>query len=75
MHNITNVREVALHILYKIDNDKAYSNIVLDDEINKSSLERKDKALLTKLVYGTLTYLITIDEIIKKYSKIKWKKI
>ena len=75
MHNITNVREVALHILYKIDNDKAYSNIVLDDEINKSSLDRKDKALLTKLVYGTLTYLITIDEIIKKYSKIKWKKI
>ena len=75
MLNTINVREIALKILYKIDNDKAYSNIILDDEIEKYILEKRDKALLTKLVYGTLTYLITLDTIIQKYSNIKIKKI
>lgn len=68
-------RDVAINILYKIENGEGYSNIEIDKEFNKSDLEDVDKSLVTELIYGVLTWKITIDEIIKMYSKIKLKKI
>lgn len=69
-------REIALKTLYKIDKEKAYSNIALDEELNKNRkiLEERDIGLISEIVYGTVTWKLTIDEIIKKYSKIKLKK-
>lgn len=74
---IDKTREVALKILYKIDKEQAYSNIVLNEEIkhNRKSLDEKDIGLISEIVYGVTTWKLTIDEIIKKYSKIKLKKI
>lgn len=74
---IDKTREVALKILYKIDKEQAYSNIVLNEEIkqNRKSLNEKDIGLISEIVYGVTTWKLTIDEIIKKYSKIKLKKI
>lgn len=74
---IDKVREIALKTLYKIDVDKAYSNIVLDEMIkqNKNSLNEKDIGLISEIVYGVTTWRLTLDTIIKKYSKIKTKKI
>ncbi len=74
---IDKTREIALKILYKIDNEKAYSNIVLNEMIkqNKKELEDRDVGLISEIVYGTTTWKLTLDEIIKKYSKIKLKKI
>ena len=70
-------RETALKILYNIDEEKAYSNIVLNSEIKKQKekLQRKDIGLISEIVYGVTTWRITLDEIIEKYSKIKLKKI
>lgn len=70
-------REVALKTLYKIDKENAYSNIVLNDEINKNreKINNKDIGLISEIVYGVTTWRLTIDEIIKKYSKIRIKKI
>lgn len=70
-------RETALKILYKIDAEKAYSNIVLNGEIKKQkeNLHGKDIGLISEIVYGVTTWRITLDEIIKKYSKIRLKKI
>ena len=70
-------REVALKILYKIDVDNAYSNIVLDEMLkqNKNILNDKDIGLISEIVYGVTTWKLTIDTIIKKYSKIRLKKI
>ena len=74
---IDKTREIALKILYKIDKEKAYSNIALNEEIkeNRKKLEEKDIGLISEIVYGVTTWRLTIDEIIKKYSKIKIKKI
>lgn len=74
---IDKAREIALKILYKIDKEQAYSNIVLNDEINKNrkKLNEKDIGLISEIVYGVTTWRLTLDEIIKKYSKIKLKKI
>lgn len=70
-------REIALKILYKIDIDKAYSNIILDEYLNnyRRKLNTKDIGLISEIVYGTTTWKLTIDTIIEKYSKVKLKKI
>ena len=70
-------REVALKVLYKIDKENAYSNIILNEEINKNKekLNSKDISLISEIIYGVTTWRLTIDEIIKKYSKIRIKKI
>lgn len=74
---IDKAREIALKILYKIDKEQAYSNIVLNEEIkqNKKKLTEKDIGLISEIVYGVTTWRLTLDEIIKKYSKIRLKKI
>ena len=68
-------RELAINILYKIENAESYSNIEIDKEFNKSDLDALDKSLASELVYGVLTWKITLDEIIQRYSNIKLRKI
>lgn len=70
-----NARELVVNLLYKIEVGEAYSNTTLDKELNKSDLSREDKALASQIFYGVLTWKLTIDEIIKKYSSIRLKKI
>ena len=70
-------RKLALETLYKIDKEEAYSNIVLDELLNKNRkvLSNKDINFISELVYGVTTWKLTLDTIIQKYSKIKIKKI
>lgn len=70
-------RKLALEALYKIDNEEAYSNIVLDELLNKNrnALSNKDINFISELLYGVTTWKLTLDTIIQKYSKIKIKKI
>ena len=70
-------RELAVKVLYKIEKEDGYTNIVLDEILNKNreKLNSKDIGLISEIVYGTITWKLTIDEIIKKHSKIKMKKI
>lgn len=74
---IDKARELALKTLYKIDKEKAYSNIALDEMLNQNrkDLNSKDIGLISEIVYGVTTWKLTLDEIIKKYSNIKLKKI
>ena len=74
---IDRAREVALKILYRVDKDNAYSNIALNEvlEQNRENLKEKDIGLISEIVYGVTTWKLTLDEIIKKYSKIRLKKI
>lgn len=74
---IDKAREVALKTLYKIDKEGAYSNIALDEMLNQNrkDLNSKDIGLISEIVYGVTTWRLTLDEIIKKYSNIKLKKI
>ncbi len=70
-------RTIALKTLYEIDKNKAYSNIALDKQLkeNKDKINDKDIGLISEIVYGVTTWRLTLDEIIKKYSKIRLKKI
>lgn len=64
-------------MLYNIVVNKAYSNITLDEEINKNMkiLDNRDIGFISELTYGVITWKLTIDEIIKKYSNLRLKKI
>lgn len=70
-------REIALKIIYDIDVNNAYSNIALDEYLNKNRerLSIKDINLISEIVYGIVGRRITIDTIIQEYSKIKINKI
>ena len=68
-------RKVALDILIKIEKDKGYSNLVLDNFLDKYQFNKQDSAFVTALVYGVLEHLLTIDYFIEKYSKRDTKKI
>ena len=74
---VDKAREVDLKILYKIDKDEAYSNISLNEIVNKNKeiLNKKDISLISEIVYGVTTWRLTLDEIIKMHSKIRIKKI
>lgn len=70
-------REAALKILYKIEEENGYSNLVLDEylEANREKLNVKDVNLISEIVYGVMTWKLTIDTILMKYSNIKLNKI
>lgn len=73
---VNKAREIALKALYKIEKEEAYSNIALNQVLKENkNIDERDVGLISELVYGTITWKLTLDEIIKKYSSIKIKKI
>ncbi len=64
-----NARKIAVDVLNEVFYNKAYSSIVLGNMLNSSSLEQKDKGLVTEIVYGTIKYKYTIDKILKGFLK------
>lgn len=69
----TNVRLLAFETLQDIINDKAYSNIIINEVLTNNELNRADKNLLTELVYGTLKRKYTLDYYLKPYVQTKLK--
>ena len=77
---VDKIREIILKTLYEIDYNGAYSNIALDKQLKqakkeKIEIDKRDIGFISEIVYGTVTWKLTIDEIIKKHSNIKIKKI
>jgi 16S rRNA (cytosine967-C5)-methyltransferase len=55
------VRQLASEILFKVESQKAYADILLDRALRTSGLNERDRALLTELTYGTLRWRGKID--------------
>ncbi len=68
------VRFTALEAIERINHGGAYSNLLLNELIQKNQVDGKDTALLTELVYGTISrqLLLTyqIEPFIKKAKKV-----
>ncbi|OQY11741.1 MAG: 16S rRNA (cytosine(967)-C(5))-methyltransferase [Desulfobacteraceae bacterium 4572_19] len=72
----TDSRATALLILNTQEEQKITIDMVMDNVLTKSSpLSRRDKALVTALVYGVLRQRGTLDWIIAHFSKTPLKKI
>lgn len=70
-----NPRNTAFNILLKIEKDDAYSSLLLQNTIKQNNLSRLDSAFVSAIVYGVLERQITLDCIIKQYSKIPLRKL
>ncbi|RAL26119.1 16S rRNA (cytosine(967)-C(5))-methyltransferase RsmB [Thermoflavimicrobium daqui] len=62
-------REWALDILLKCEQHHSYSNLSLNQALQKSQLDARDKRLVTELVYGCIQRLNTLDWIINQLVK------
>lgn len=67
--NSGNVRKQAVDILVRIELDKAYADILLDQALGKGSIPDKDRSLLTEIVYGTLRWRGRIDSHLKQLTR------
>ncbi|WP_019911450.1 16S rRNA (cytosine(967)-C(5))-methyltransferase RsmB [Paenibacillus sp. HW567] len=60
-------REVALDILVRVEQEGAYSNLLLNSSLQKSGLSREDSGLVTELVYGSISRMITLDYVLEGF--------
>lgn len=65
------VRYKAMQILVAIEQEDAYLNLKLSDELEKSQLSQSDKNLLTEIVYGVTQHRLTLDYLLTLYVKTK----
>ena len=72
-----NAREEAVLALMEITENKGYSSIVLDRRIRAypPSVDLRDKALVTHLVYESLAHLSLIDHVLDQYSRTPVRKM
>ena len=68
-------RHVALRVLCAIETRGAYVHIALDRELQRSSLDRRDRRLATELVYGTLRRRFTLDWVLTQFSRYALQKM
>lgn len=66
---MNSARFTAVNVLEDVIYKGAYSNIALNNGLNNSGLNLKDRALATEIVYGTLKYKYTIDCILNSFLK------
>lgn len=68
-------REIAFKIVYDVMYNDKYSNIVLENYLNKSNFDIKDRNLVNKIVMGTLQNYLYLENILKNLSEIPYSKI
>ena len=64
-----NARKTVLRLLTRLENSGSYSNILLDEGLERSDLSPQDKKFAAALFYGVLERQITLDNIIREYSR------
>ncbi|TCP69777.1 16S rRNA (cytosine(967)-C(5))-methyltransferase RsmB [Baia soyae] len=57
-------RDVALDILIQYESKEAFSNLLLNQSLERSELEIRDKRLVTELVYGVIQRQNSLDWVI-----------
>lgn len=72
----TDSREIVLDILLEILERDGYSHVILRQALNKYQyLDKSERAFITRIVEGTIEYLLQIDYVINTFSKTKVKKM
>ena len=68
-------RKLALETLLRLEKDKSYSNIAVDNAIRKHGLTGAERSLFCILVYGVIERRITLDYVIDSLSSLPPHKI
>ncbi len=62
-------RNAAFLTLLRIEKERSYADILIDQELKEGGLTGPDRGLYTELVYGVLRRQGTLDHIIGQFSK------
>ena len=68
------VRELALDAYSNVIHDGGYSNIVLNRIIEENELSQKDRALLTEILYGSISRKLTLEYYLRPLIQTKLKR-
>lgn len=68
-------RKEVHELLVRMETNGAYSNLILSSTLSREKLSARDKAFASMLFYGVLERKITLDYIIREYSKIEFDKL
>ena len=69
MQVTVNPRHAAFLTLLRIEKERSYADILIDQELTKGQLTGADRGLYTELVYGTLRKKGNLDYILGRFSK------
>jgi 16S rRNA (cytosine967-C5)-methyltransferase len=61
-------RQAAYLTLLRIEKERSYADILIDQELQRGELTGPDRGLYTELVYGTLRKQGTLDHFIGQFS-------
>ena len=70
---MTSVRALSLEAIEAVFKDGAFSNLKINEVLNRETLSATDRGLLTVLVYGTIQHKLTLDYYLKPFIKTKIK--
>lgn len=59
-------RRIAFDILLRIEKERSYADILIDQALSRGALQGPDRGLLTELVYGVLRQRGTLDHTIDR---------
>lgn len=62
---VSPARELATHVVSRVTTDGAWAPSVLDNALRSSGLSDRDRAFATRLAYGTVELLPTVDALIR----------
>ena len=60
-------RGLAIEVLGRIEHDGAYANLALRAALDRSDLERRDRAFVTDMVYGTTRMRRACDHLVDRF--------
>ncbi|HTG10862.1 MAG TPA: formyltransferase family protein, partial [Candidatus Eisenbacteria bacterium] len=66
---VSQARYEALHILVRVERDRAFADILLEHALEHARLEARDAALCTELVYGTPAFALpTLEALLARHQ-------
>lgn len=68
-------RQLALRVLFEIDQNGAYSSMELKKQLAACNLAEADRAFASELVYGVVKNRTRLDFVIAHYSSVRLKKL
>lgn len=68
-------RVLAFEVFTEVMRNGAYSNLLLPQRLSESELDRRDRAFVSELVYGSIRQLGRNDAIAAKFSQRPWPEV
>ncbi|MCM1333949.1 MAG: 16S rRNA (cytosine(967)-C(5))-methyltransferase RsmB [Bacteroides sp.] len=72
---MADARWVAFDLLTRTERDGAYSNLLLDRAFTATKLSDREKAFAAALFYGVLERRLTLDYLIRAYSRVEFDRL